>query len=206
MKKGFSQRGFVALSLFWSFIIESISGLVLYVIPQGRISRWTNWKLIGLNHSDWVELHTIFGYVFLIFAVIHIAYNWKPIVYYIKRKVRNGIKMRKELVISLLLCSVITAGTLLNWAPFQSVIVLEDTIKKAWPGGTSNPVASHAERLSFADFARESGVELETARERMEKAGYPLKTDQILIRDLTRNFGLAPIDIYEIITHNIKKN
>jgi hypothetical protein len=202
MKKKFSARGFIALSLFWSFIVETISGLVLYIIPQGRISRWTNWKLLGMNHSDWVELHTIFGYIFLFFAVFHIVYNWKPIIFYIKRKVHTGIRMRRELIISLLLCGILTAGTLLNWAPFQAVIDLEDSIKKAWPGGASNPIASHAERMKFIEFAHESSVPVQTAQERMQKAGYVLENYQVEIKTLTKKYGLAPIEIHRIITDN----
>ncbi len=200
MKKKFSGRGFISLSIFWSFIIETVSGLVLYIIPQGRISRWTSWNLWGLNHSDWVEIHTIFGYVFLIFAVFHIINNWKPITFYIKRKVRDGVKMRRELMVSLLLCLAMTTGILMNWPPFQAVIDLGDTIKKSWPGGTSNPIASHAERMTFEEFARESETGIQTALNRMQKAGYKLENAQISIESVVKKYGLAPIEIHRIIT------
>jgi hypothetical protein len=204
LKKELSRRGFIALSVFWSFIVETISGLVLYIVPQGSVSRWTNWKLLGLNHSDWVALHTIFGYIFLFFAVFHIVYNWKSIMYYIERKVQHGIEMPKELILSLFLCVVLTAGILLNWAPFRAVLNLEDTIKKSWPGGTSTPIASHAERMTFEEFARESNVGLQTALNRMHEAGYKLEESRVLIINVTKKYGLAPIEIHQIITKEVK--
>lgn len=206
MKKKFSGRGFISLTVFWSFIIESVTGVVLYIIPTGRISRWTNWELLGLDHSGWVELHIIFGYVFLIFAVIHIINNWKPICFYIKRKVQAGMKIRKELLASLILCSVLTAGTLLNMAPFQAVIDLGESIKKTWPGGESTPIASHSERMTFAEFSKESGIDLHTALDKMETAGYYVGDSEILIAELTQKYGLAPIEIHEIITECVNEN
>ncbi len=103
---------------------------------------------------------------------------------------------------SLLLCGILTAGSLLNWAPFQAVIDLEDGIKKAWPGGTSNPIASHAERMKFMEFASESNVPVQTALERMQKAGYVIENQKVEIRILTKKYGLAPIEIHRIITDN----
>ena len=198
-------RGFISLSVFWSFIIEFVSGLVLYIAPTGSVSRWTNLRVLGLNHSDWVELHTIFGYVLLFFAAIHIIYNWKPIISYIKRKIHGGIRLRKEMIISLLLCSVLSAGIIFNMAPFQAFLDLEDTIRKSWPGAASDPIASHAERLTFEEFILETDVDLRKAIEKMENVGYRLENTEILISEIMKEYDLAPIDIYEIVTEETIK-
>jgi hypothetical protein len=199
------MRSFISLSLFWSFVIEFVSGLVLYITPTGSVSRWTNLKVLGLNHSDWVELHTIFGYVLLFFAAVHIIYNWKPIISYIKRKIHGGMRLRKEMIISLLLCSVLSAGIIFNMAPFQAVLDLEDTIRNSWPGAASDPIASHAERLTFEEFILETDINLLEAVEKMENLGYRLENKEILISEIMTEYDLAPIEIYEIVTEETIK-
>lgn len=203
MRKRFSVRGLISLSVFWSFLVEAVSGLVLYIKPQGRISRWTHWKLLGMNHSDWVDIHTIFGYVFLIFAVLHIVNNWKSIRFYIRRKIKTGIELRREMKVSAAVCLILIAGTVMNWAPFQGIMNLGDMIKESWPGAASTPIASHAERMSFAEFAEESEISLETALSKMKKSGYEIKDPSIRIEEVTKKYGLAPIDIHNIITEKI---
>jgi hypothetical protein len=204
-KKKLNLRGLISLSVFWSFIIEFISGLVLYIAPTGSVSRWTNLKVIGLNHSDWVKLHTIFGYVFLFFAFIHIIYNWKPIVSYLQRKIHGGMRLRKEMIISVLLCSVLSAGIIFNLAPFQAVLDLGDTIRQSWPGASSEPIASHAERLTFEEFILEANVEIREAIKKMENVGYRLESKEILISEIMKEYDLAPIDIHRIITQETIK-
>lgn len=198
-------RSFVSLSVFWSFIIEFVSGLILYIAPTGSVSRWTNLRFLGLNHTDWVELHTIFGYVLLFFAVIHIIYNWKPIISYLQRKIHGGMRLRKEMIISLLLCSVLSAGIIFNLAPFQSVLDLGNTIRKSWPGAASDPIASHAERLTFEEFILETDVDIREAVKKMENAGYKLENKEILISEIMKDYDLAPIDIHRIITQETIK-
>ncbi|MBE0460642.1 MAG: DUF4405 domain-containing protein, partial [Candidatus Aminicenantes bacterium] len=61
-------RAFISLSILWSFLVEAISGIVLYITPVGRVANWTNWKFLGLTKQNWEAIHTIFGYVFLLFA------------------------------------------------------------------------------------------------------------------------------------------
>lgn len=198
-------RGFISLSVFWSFIIVFISGLILYVAPTGSVARWTNLKVLGLTHKQWVELHTIFGYVLLFFAAVHIIYNWKPIVSYIKSKIHGGMRLRKEMIISLLLCSVLSAGIIFNMAPFQAVLDLKDTIRKSWPGAAGDPIASHAERLTFEEFILKTDVDLRKAIEKMENVGYRLENTEILISKIMQEYDLAPIDIYEIVTEETIK-
>jgi len=87
-KKKFKFRAFTALIMLWSLIIETVSGVVLYIVPPGRIAHWTNWELWSLNKEGWEAIHTIFGYLFLIFACIHIYYNWKSILNYVRKRLK----------------------------------------------------------------------------------------------------------------------
>ena len=55
-KKQFNVRGFISLLTACSFILMSVTGIVLYFTPQGRIAFWTNWKFIGLTKTVWISM------------------------------------------------------------------------------------------------------------------------------------------------------
>ena len=76
-KKKFSWRGWTTFVVTISFIVDIISGVVLYIAPPGRIAHWTNWTVWGFDKEEWGAIHTIFGYVLLIIVGIHLYYNWK---------------------------------------------------------------------------------------------------------------------------------
>jgi len=138
MKKRFNFRSFTALVIFWSFIMETISGVVLYIVPPGRVANWTNWKLLGLTKDAWGAVHTIFGLVFLIFALIHIYKNWKPLLNYMKTKIKAGLKARQELAVSLLLTLVVGVATVAGVPPFSSIMDWGEKIKE-FLGGNYRP-------------------------------------------------------------------
>lgn len=37
-------RGLVSLLTSFSFLVMAISGIILFVVPQGRIASWINWR------------------------------------------------------------------------------------------------------------------------------------------------------------------
>ena len=100
--KKFQFRAFRVLIMLWSLIVETISGVILYILPPGRTASWVNWKLFGFSKGQWEAIHTIFGYVFLIFACMHIVFQWRNITAYIRNKVKTGLKIRVEMITSLL--------------------------------------------------------------------------------------------------------
>ncbi len=51
-KKEFNGKGFVSLLTFGSFLIMTVTGLVLYFVPHGRVAYWVDWKLLGLTKTD----------------------------------------------------------------------------------------------------------------------------------------------------------
>jgi len=50
---------FVSLLTTFSFIAAAVSGLVLYVSPQGRVAYWQNWTMLRLGKGEWNSLHTL---------------------------------------------------------------------------------------------------------------------------------------------------
>ena len=43
------SRRIVSLTVLLSFIVLSLSGILLFVSPQGRVAYWSRWSLVGLT-------------------------------------------------------------------------------------------------------------------------------------------------------------
>jgi hypothetical protein len=200
MKKNkFKFRAFTALIVLWSFIIENVTGIVLYIVPPGRIAHWTNWKLWGFTKEQWAALHTIFGYIFLIFAVIHIYYNWKPILNYIKKKVKAGLRMRMELTVSLIISILVFVATAVSIPPFSTVMDFGTKMKNSWEESSQEPFVPHAEEMSLEEFIEQIGIPQDEALKLLENKGIRVQNPSLSIKDIASDHNTSPVAIYEIL-------
>jgi hypothetical protein len=198
-EKSFNFRAFTALTIFWSFIIEAFSGLVLYTVPPGRVAEWSNWTFLGFTKGEWETIHTIFAYLFLIFASIHLYHNWHSILHYIKGKIRKYSKSRIELFISLMMTILILMGTIISIPPFSSVMDLGSLIKDAWPTNKDQPFLARAEKLSFNRFVQELRLETEKAALFLEKKGIKVHEPNDTLKEIADNNRTSPSRIYQLL-------
>ena len=84
-EKPFRLRNFISLLITFSGLVMIVSGLVLYVVPEGRVAYWTNWKLFGLTKTAWGSVHTNLSFVFFIALFFHLYYNWRVLKAYLNR-------------------------------------------------------------------------------------------------------------------------
>jgi hypothetical protein len=202
-KRKFRFRAFTALMMLWSFVLETVSGVVLYIVPPGRIAHWTNWKLWGYTKEQWAAMHTIFGYVFLIFAVLHIYYNWKPIVNYIRSKLKAGLRMRAELVVSLVITVLVFIATVISLPPFSTVMDIGENFKNSWEESQNEPFVPHAELMRFEEFIEQIGIHEEKALRVLEASGIIVKDRQTLIKEIAEENGVAPSEIHDLLIRSL---
>ena len=198
-KNKFKFRAFTALIVLWSFIVENVTGIVLYIVPPGRIAHWTNWKLWGFTKEQWAALHTIFGYLFLIFAVIHIYYNWKAILSYIKQKIKAGLRMRMEVAVSLLITILVFVATAMSIPPFSTVMDFGQKMKNSWEENSQEPFVPHAELMSLDEFTNQIGMPKDEAMEILRSKGITIPDSSALISDIARDNHTSPVAVYEIL-------
>jgi len=198
-KKQFKIRAFTAMMMLWSFVLESITGIVLYFVPPGRVANWTNWKLWGLTKHDWGAVHTILGYVFLIFALLHIYFNWKPILSYIKRKVQGGLRMRTEMTISVVVTLLITGLTIASIPPFSSIMDLGESLKNSWEDNSNQPFMPHAELLTLEEFTRQVDIPLDEALSVLRARGVEVDDPGAEVADIAEKNSLSPAEIYAFL-------
>ncbi len=198
-KRKFNFRSFTSLILVWTFIVQIISGVILYIVPPGRVANWTGWKLFGIDKGGWEAVHTIFGYLFLIFGVFHIIYNWRPISNYIKGKIEKGLKLKKEMLLSSLIILLIFAGTLFNIPPFKTVMDFGEKLKNSWSVSENSPDIPHLELKSLKEITETINMDAEKAIDILKEKGINIKNINEKLIDIAEENKTTPQKIYEYL-------
>ncbi len=192
-------RRVVSLTLLFAICGMFISGIVLYIVPQGRIAYWANWKLWGLTKTQWGYLHTNLGLLMVLAGALHIYYNWGPLKVYLKDHARRLRVFTPEFNFSLVLFVVFVAGTLAAWPPLVWIQKGEDVIKDAGAARLGEPPYGHAEKSPLRDFLRNVGLEPEGALANLAAEGIEVPDLGVSIEELAVAGDRSPRDLYLIM-------
>ncbi len=193
------MRKITSLTAALSFVFMLVTSIILYVVPQGRVAYWADWHLWGLTKTQWGNLHINLGLLFFIALFLHIYYNWKPLMAYLKSKARQFKLFTKAFNIAFAVTLVCALGTYLMLPPFSWVMILNDHFKDAGAARYGEPPYGHAELSSLATFTRKMGLDLEKSMALLDKAGYPAENANLTLADLGRLYNVPPQKIYQAI-------
>jgi hypothetical protein len=196
-KKTFSWRGWTTFVTTISFIVDTLSGIILYIAPPGRIANWTDWNVWGLGREQWVAIHTIFGYVVLFIVALHLYYNWKMFWNFIWSKIRKALNLKWEMGWAVLLCLFIFLGTLWDIPPFSSTMNLGNYFKDSWEESKVETPIAHGEILSLKEFAEKTNVPVEELLDALKAKGYKVKNVQQTVGEIAKENGVPPSKLYE---------
>ena len=199
-RQGFGWRAMTSVVVTLAFLVLLITGTVLFIAPPGRIANWTNWNILGFGKHDWVDLHVVFGTLFLAAALFHVVFNWKVLVSYFKNRLSHHFALRLEWVAALALCIAVFTCTRAAWPPFSSLLAFNERIKNSWEKPAERPPIPHAELLALEELARRANVELPLALQRLNAAGVSGATPEILITKLASQNKTSGQRLYQIIS------
>ena len=194
--KKFKWKAFISLYITFSFIIMVISGFILYLAPPGRIAHWTHIYILGLEKESWQAIHTIFTFLFIIGGGLHVYYNWKPLMSYLKNKTIARINIRKELSVSFILTIAIFTFTLKEIPPFSSVMELGETLTDSWSNEQTEPPAPHAESMSFIELAEINELSADEMIKTLNKSGI-IATENDIIEYVAEQNNITPMELFE---------
>ena len=183
------KRKWIDLFLFYVTVFIIISGIVLYIMPHGRVAYFTGWKFLGIDKDGWDNLHVIFGFIMVVVAIWHIVINWKVMKKYL---------FQKESLIALSVVLIVGVGSVKNVFPFSLVTSLEESIKNSWEVNKKAIPIAHGELLSLREFCNKLNINLESAVKRLKLKGYKFKLSDTL-KEIALKNNTTPADIYEII-------
>jgi hypothetical protein len=75
-KKPFNKRSFISTGLF-------LSGLILPF--TGFMNHYFQFEKLTLERHFWMTAHNVAGILFVIFSIIHVYYNWRVLLSYVKK-------------------------------------------------------------------------------------------------------------------------
>ncbi|MDI6804129.1 MAG: DUF4405 domain-containing protein [Bacteroidota bacterium] len=199
-KKKFQWRSFTTFYIVISFLIISISGIILYITPPGRVANWSDWKFIGLTKYQWQSVHTIFTFLFVVGASFHIYFNWKVLITYLRTKLHEGMKRKRELMLSSTLAGLILVFTIVDIPPFKTVMDFGEEIANSWVSPKEEPPIPHAELLTLADLTAKLQMELPAVINRLQERNIIPDSQTIQVRDLADKYDMTAKELFGIIS------
>lgn len=206
MKKSkFNLRKFTSLYMTISFLVMIISGVILYIAPPGRIAHWSYWAMLGLTKTEWQNIHTIFTFLFVFAGLLHIMYNWKPILHYLSTKSTNSSKLSKELIISVVFSIFVFVGTYYEIQPFGFVLELGEDITDSWGNEKNEPPTPHAERLTISEFAKTIDMKTNRLVSKLSHSGYKITDTLTTLEELAAKYNTTPNAIYANMNNQVSQ-
>ena len=195
-----SIRKITSLTAALSFVVVMVTSVILYIVPQGRVAYWADWRLWGLTKEAWGAVHINIGLLFLLSLFLHIYYNWKPLMAYLRDRSRRMKIFTPAFNLSLLICTVTIAGTLFVIPPFSWVLDLNTAFKDSGARKYGEPPYGHAELSTLDAFAKQVDIDAQAARQRLLAAGFKIPEGKQTLKGLATINQTTPKSLFDVMT------
>jgi hypothetical protein len=192
-------RKITSLTASLAFALMVLTSIIAYITPQGRVAYWADWRLWGLTKTDWGNIHINLGLLFLIALFLHIYYNWKPLISYLKNKAKQIKVFTPEFNSALVIVIAFVVGTHFLVPPFSWVMSLNAHFKDRGAEKFGEPPYGHAELSSLRTFTQKMNLDLAKSMELLDKAGYAVENSDMTLKIIGRQYNIAPQSIYATI-------
>ncbi len=190
-------RRITSLTALLSFILLSITIIVLYIVPQGRVAYWADWRLWGLTKGQWGNIHINIGLLFLLSIFLHIFYNWRALLNYFRNKARRIKGLSREFNAALVLTCLFTVGTYFEVAPFAWILEFNDHIKDQAAAKYGEPPYGHAELSTLKAFAAKTKIDLAAGMDRLKQADIVIKDENQTLTDIALINKVSPQQVFD---------
>ncbi|HPJ35927.1 MAG TPA: DUF4405 domain-containing protein [Spirochaetota bacterium] len=201
-----NMKRIVSLTALLTFIVTVLTSVILYIVPEGRIAYWADWRLWSLSKEQWGAIHINAGFLFLVALLLHLYYNWKSIVLYLKNSSRDLRIFTKEFNVALILTLVFVIGTYLEIPPLSTIINVSDSFKEAAAKEYGEPPYGHAELSSLRTLAKKTDVDPEKGLRLLRESGYTVDSDSQTLKEIAEINGVSPQKIYFAMSGGKKKS
>ncbi|MGD9216171.1 MAG: DUF4405 domain-containing protein, partial [Desulfobacteraceae bacterium] len=192
-------RKITSLTASLSFVLMVLTSVVLYIVPQGRVAYWADWHLLGLTKTEWGNIHINLGLLFLISLFLHIYYNWKALISYLKNKTKQIKVFTPDFNLALAVTLAVAIGTYAMAPPFSWVMSLNDHFKDSGAEKYGEPPYGHAELSSLKTFANKLNLDLEKSMKLLNQAGYRVADSAVTLKTISEQNDIPPQQVYETI-------
>lgn len=194
-----SLRRFTSLTLTFTFLVMSYTGIILFIAPKGRVANWTNWELLGLDKTQYTNLHVTFMVLFLVGMLFHLYLNWSLLLCYFKNRARAFSLLTKEFILALAINVIFVVGTLYYWAPFEQLLDFQDDVKAGWEKKADKAPYGHAELSTIEEFAQKTGKDATILIEQLKAKNLNGVSLNKTIEKVAKENGKSPADLFEML-------
>ncbi len=191
------MRKITSLTAALSFIVTIVTSVILYIVPQGRVAYWADWRLWGLSKEQWGNVHINVGLLFLLALGLHIYYNWRPLMAYLKNRSRQMRVFTPSFNVALAICLATVFGTLLVAPPFSWVLDLNIAFKDSGARKYGEPPYGHAELSSLRTFAKKVELDTQVAIQRLKDSGFRVTDGNQTLQELAGLNKTTPKALFE---------
>jgi len=192
-------RKIISLTMLLSFVLCILTSVVLYIVPEGRVAYWADWRLWGLSKTEWGNLHINLGFLFLITGLLHIFYNWNAVAAYMKNRAREFKVFTASFNVALVLILVVGVGTYWKIPPMSLVLNFGHSFKDAAAKKYGEPPYGHAELSPLVSFYRKTEIDPVKARQLLGKAGIIVKDEKQTVAVIAAQNKMTPKALFDII-------
>ncbi len=191
-----NMRKIASLTALISFTLLMVTSIILYIVPSGRVANWAGYRLWSLSKEDWGSAHINLGFLLLIAILLHVYYNWKPMISYMKNKSKRLSIFTPDFNVSLAVTLVVFFGTLAGIPPMSSNINLSNAITDNANLYYGDPPYGHAELSPLADFADKVKVDLDESLAKLKAAGIKVESSSQTMEEIAHANEISPEQIY----------
>jgi len=190
-------RKITSLTLLLSFVLLILTSLVLYIVPEGRVAYWSDWRWLGLSKTQWGNLHINLGWLFLAAGLLHLGYNWAAVSSYMKNQAKAQRIFTPACTAALLVNLVFIIGTLLYLPPFSTILAFGHSFKAAAANKYGEPPYGHAELSSLRLFAQRTGLTPAAIKAGLTQAGIRFTGEDQTILAIAQANKITPKAVYD---------
>lgn len=192
-------RKITSLTAGLAFLVMTLTSIILYIVPQGRIAYWADWRLWGLTKTQWGDIHINTGFLFLIALILHIYYNWKPIVNYLKNQAKKLKIFTPDFNVAAVIIIVCILGTYFSLPPFSTVLDIGAQIKDDAAQKYGEPPYGHAELSTLKSFTSKLKLDLEQSMDLLARAGIKVENPEQTLSEIGRINRISPNTVFMTI-------
>lgn len=215
-----SLKKFTSICIALSFLVETYTGIILFIAPKTRVANAINWELFGLDKAQTVDLHITFMIILIASMILHLYFNWKPMMSYFKNKAREVSFTSKEFIAALLINALFVFGTLYHVPPLQTFLDWGLDIRESWSMSTAVAPAQPSTqdtknmqepsleaqgisgsgygRLTLEQGAQKANISIDEAIKRIKEKGFEAKPKSNF-RDISDALGITPTELLELL-------
>ena len=188
----FSYRVLTSFFVTFDFLILLVTGVVLYVVPHGRVANWTNWELMGLSKDQWTSVHILSALLFLLVSILHLIFNWKPFKHYFYHKLQ-GVHRLRELSLALLISGFFFYSGVSSVKPLAYVLDWEESLKESWVDQQTNDQSRGQPQMqSLAVISTRLNLEPGKVQGALRTAGFSIPSLDSSLENIASENQISP--------------